>query len=318
MNMLDRIDAKAAAANCSWLTALIAEAALGELVEVERRFYVYIIEHATEADEAGEPVVVYVGKGAGKRDRHRQRSSNADISAMGKAGLLRRPRRIAEGLTESEAFDLEKETIALYGRADLGLGPLRNLTDGGAGTSNLAAASRAKISTTSRGRVVADDTRARLSAASTGRPVTAETTAKRLATLAATMADPDYIHHNTGRKHSPEVVARAKAARAAARLAPGFVDPTRGRKPVPEIVAKRRDAQLVTFGAAGYIHPGRGRPMPVDVIAKREATKAARRAAPDYVPHTLSASTIAKRTATRAANRAAPSTTTPIGNLETS
>lgn len=37
-------------------------------------------------------------------------------------------------LLESIAFDLEKALIAQYGRRDLGLGPLTNLTDGGEGT----------------------------------------------------------------------------------------------------------------------------------------------------------------------------------------
>ena len=42
---------------------------------------------------------------------------------------------IQEGLTEEEAFNLERYCIALYGRIDLGTGTLRNLTDGGEGSS---------------------------------------------------------------------------------------------------------------------------------------------------------------------------------------
>ena len=42
---------------------------------------------------------------------------------------------IQEGLTEEEAFNLEQYCIALYGRIDLGTGILRNLTDGGEGSS---------------------------------------------------------------------------------------------------------------------------------------------------------------------------------------
>ena len=38
-----------------------------------------------------------------------------------------------ECATEAEAFDEEKRLIALYGRKDLGMGPLCNLTDGGEG-----------------------------------------------------------------------------------------------------------------------------------------------------------------------------------------
>ena len=61
------------------------------------------------------PAVVYVGKsGAAYRCRH-WHNRNSDVTAMGKAGLLRKPRRMAEGLTETEAFDLERATIALHG-----------------------------------------------------------------------------------------------------------------------------------------------------------------------------------------------------------
>ena len=42
---------------------------------------------------------------------------------------------IAENLSEQDAFDLEIELIAKYGRKDLGTGILRNQTDGGDGAS---------------------------------------------------------------------------------------------------------------------------------------------------------------------------------------
>lgn len=41
---------------------------------------------------------------------------------------------IFEGLTHKEACEKEKELISLYGRRDLGLGSLVNLTDGGEGS----------------------------------------------------------------------------------------------------------------------------------------------------------------------------------------
>jgi hypothetical protein len=43
--------------------------------------------------------------------------------------------KIAETVSEQEAFDLEIELIAKYGRQDLGTGILRNQTDGGDGAS---------------------------------------------------------------------------------------------------------------------------------------------------------------------------------------
>lgn len=40
---------------------------------------------------------------------------------------------LLENLTWEEACEKEKELISLYGRRDLGLGPLVNMTDGGDG-----------------------------------------------------------------------------------------------------------------------------------------------------------------------------------------
>ena len=42
---------------------------------------------------------------------------------------------IKEDLSEKEAFELEKELIKKYGRKDIGTGILRNLTNGGEGSS---------------------------------------------------------------------------------------------------------------------------------------------------------------------------------------
>ena len=72
----------------------------------------------------------YVGKGSGNR-------------AFVRRGRIVRPPKdrsrivfLRSELTEDKAFDWEKFYIKHYGRIDLGTGILRNLTDGGEGTSN--------------------------------------------------------------------------------------------------------------------------------------------------------------------------------------
>lgn len=68
----------------------------------------------------------YIGKGCKNR-----------INEGHNVALPPKERRvmIAENLSEQEAFDLEIELIAKYGRKDLGTGILRNQTDGGDGAS---------------------------------------------------------------------------------------------------------------------------------------------------------------------------------------
>lgn len=95
----------------------------------QEEFYVYAF--LREKDSATGPRLspYYIGKGC----KNRAFSSQKRIAPL--------PVRkeyivfIQEGLTEQEAFDLEKYCISLYGRADQNAGILRNLTDGGEGAS---------------------------------------------------------------------------------------------------------------------------------------------------------------------------------------
>ena len=84
-------------------------------------FYIYVYLR-----EDGSPY--YVGKGKGNRawSKNRRIPPPTDPSLI----II-----VKEFLTEKEAFDEERLLIAFYGRKDQGTGCLRNLTDGGEGTS---------------------------------------------------------------------------------------------------------------------------------------------------------------------------------------
>jgi hypothetical protein len=106
----------------------------------------------------------YVGKGSGYRafnPRQRRVKPPKDRSCIV---------FVQEGLTEQEAFDLERYCIALYGRKDLGTGILGNFTDGGEGASGLRVSQevRDRISRANLGRVVSQETRDKLSQANMG------------------------------------------------------------------------------------------------------------------------------------------------------
>lgn len=89
-------------------------------------FYVYI--HTR--NDTGE--VFYVGKGKGNRAYELGRSKHWHNIAN-KHGV--RVELVESGLQEWYAFELEVALIAYYGRKDLNLGQLVNLTDGGEGPS---------------------------------------------------------------------------------------------------------------------------------------------------------------------------------------
>jgi hypothetical protein len=66
----------------------------------------------------------YVGKGTGRRAY--QNSGRVTSGPKDRSRII-----IKECFSETEAFEMEKVLIALYGRKDLGTGCLRNLTEGG-------------------------------------------------------------------------------------------------------------------------------------------------------------------------------------------
>ena len=91
-------------------------------------YYVYAYKRKIASMHGPAGSIYYIGKGKNNRarDNHRHISVPKD------------PKRIVmieKNLTEEAAFSREKSLIAKYGRINNGTGCLRNLTDGGEGTS---------------------------------------------------------------------------------------------------------------------------------------------------------------------------------------
>lgn len=95
---------------------------------VSKDFYVYL--HKTKSGR-----IFYIGKGRGKRAWDKSERNRHWKIIERKNGVI--VEIIQDGLQEWAAFELESDLIALYGRKDLGLGPLVNYTDGGEGSSGV-------------------------------------------------------------------------------------------------------------------------------------------------------------------------------------
>ena len=189
------------------------------------RFYVYAFLR-----EDNTPY--YIGKGQGTRawSKSRRISPPTDSSRIS----------ILKGtLTETEAFSEEIRLIAFYGRKDDGTGILRNLTDGGDGTSGHKPSTehRAKQSAAITGKKASQETRAKQSAAKTGKKHTPETLANMSAAQTGehnpmfgkchTQEAKDKMSEShTGKKHTQDTLDKMSAART-------------GKKHSPETIAKR-------------------------------------------------------------------------------
>ena len=80
----------------------------------------------------------YVGKGTGTRlFAHRKDKCDTHFGRRLKKSIIEGHKveiKLYPAISEQHALDFEVELIAKYGRADLGMGPLLNLTDGDRGT----------------------------------------------------------------------------------------------------------------------------------------------------------------------------------------
>lgn len=164
-------------------------------------FYVYLLRRPD-----GRPC--YVGKGRGRRwRRHAKQATNPHLANIyAKAGGELPAEKLAEGLSESEAFALEMSMIAAIGREPNG--PLVNMTDGGEGPSGFrfSAASRAKMAQSATGnknclgRSASPEAKDRMRVAKTGKNLSAS---HRKAIGAA----------HVGQKRSAETCSRISAAK---------------------------------------------------------------------------------------------------------
>lgn len=243
-------------------------------------YYVYVLFR-----ETGEPF--YVGKGAGPRIKLTTRLRNGRnpwknhiIARMLLLGMAVPAIKIAEGLSEPDAYRIEMAFIAAIGRHPLG--PLVNQTAGGDGGRSPDADVRAKISASKKGGKHTDQARANMSAAHLGlpgRPQTAESRAKLSAAHTG----------KKGRHPTAETLLKMRMAQLGKKQPPDAIAKTatanRGRKRSPEAIANMRTAGLrrrgtkkspesVEKSAAAM----RGRKIPPDIIAKRAAARMRNRA----------------------------------------
>ena len=104
------------------------------------------------------PMPRYIGMGCGYRMNNHVRNAARELArnispsknlgilyAIG-AGLSVTPKKIESGLDREQACELERRLIREIGRADMMKGPLWNRSDGGHGSRNPSAATRAKLS----------------------------------------------------------------------------------------------------------------------------------------------------------------------------
>jgi hypothetical protein len=141
------------------------------LATKSRDFYVYAFLRSANSATGRKYSPYYIGKGKGNRAYSSQRRGaprpiNSSFIVF-----------IQEGLTEQEAFDLEKYCIAVYGRVDLGTGILRNLTNGGDGVSGLVFPEETirRLSELNTGKTLSQSTKDKISAAMSGRRLSEKT-----------------------------------------------------------------------------------------------------------------------------------------------
>ena len=162
----------------------------------------------------------YVGKGKGNRAwrSHKGHRPPKDLSRI----------HVQYWQDEATAFAYEIYQIDFWGRKDLGTGILRNLTDGGEGSSGAQRSPehKAKISVAQKGRKRSPETLAKQSAAHTN--PSAETRSKISAALRVRVYSPETRAKmgaaHIGIKHSPEAIAKTVAGSLGKKRSPETIE----------------------------------------------------------------------------------------------
>jgi hypothetical protein len=230
-----------------------------------QKFFVYMfVDH-----NKGNPI--YIGKGCKNRDAQHEALARCNhkkgylYNWMRKYhslnGVWPRPFRLAEGLTEKEAFEFEIGLIGFYGRIDLKTGCLFNRTDGGEGCYGKSPDVLERIAAKKRGVKLSPESIAKRTATILGRKWSAETKLKM--SMAA-----------QGRKMSPEAKAKISAA-------------VRARPP-------QSAETLAKISAANKGKPSwnKGRTIPDDVKVKMSAAHKGKKYTAEQIVHYSVAATI--------------------------
>lgn len=147
--------------------------------------------------------VFYIGIGKTKYRVFDKRSRNKYWHhIVNKAGY--RIDIIAEGITWEEACQKEKELIEYYGRKDLGLGPLVNMTEGGEGTLGRIMSEMTKQKRY--GKKLSEETKQRISNAQKGkkRKLHSEETRKKMSNSKIGKKRPEHSAKLKGKKQSDQ------------------------------------------------------------------------------------------------------------------
>ena len=194
-----------------------------------QKFYTYVYFDPTRNNEP-----IYVGKGCGNRcqthlkreDKHQFTYRLRKIRNAGLKPIIVKNYEV----DEDTAIEMEKFWIAIFGRKDLGLGPLLNLTDGGVGNSGYqvsdetkeklreARAKQVNVGHVPKGHKLTSEHKEKIRQAGIGRVQTEETKEK-------------LRQHNMGHKISQETRDKISAKLKGIPLKPEHAAKMKGRTP---------------------------------------------------------------------------------------